>query len=141
MDEKQLKQRRKYQGDCLKYASKKGLLNYKELGVYCFINLYFNCEKNYSFPSHEHIREQLNISEPTLLKILNSLESKGFIKRKRGKTGWNTQYYLTLPTKQTEQIIPTKEFNNIEETTETIETYDDYDWEQIQEMRKLGLIK
>ena len=130
-----------HQLKCLSYASKSGILNYKELGVYCLINQHYNPEYGYSFPSHEYLKKQLNISEPTLIKILNSIEEKGLITRRKGRMGQNTRYYLTLPT---EQNILVEDFDDIEETTETIETtesYDDYDWEQIQEMRRLGLIK
>lgn len=127
-----------HQLKCLNYASKSGILNYKELGVYCLINQHYNSEYGYSFPSHEYLKNKLNISEPTLIKLLNSIEEKGLIKRKKGKMGQNTRYYLTLPTEQT---ILVEDFDDIEETTETIKSYDDYDYEQIQEMRKLGLIE
>ena len=97
LTEEEIKKIKAYQYQCLNHAVNSGLLNYKELGVYVLINQLFNHEYGYAFPSHEYIKNKLNISEPTLIKILNSIEEKGYIKRKKGKTGYNTHYYLTMP--------------------------------------------
>ena len=113
-------------------------IKYQEHSVYTYLWKYCNINTGYANPSRERIFKELGISNKTFDRLLKKLIDKGYIKTKKGHKNETTRYYLTLPTEST---TPVEDFDNIEEITETTETYDDYDWEQIQEMRKLGLIK
>lgn len=57
---------------------------------------YNNSELNYSFPTYEQIQDDIGIARNTLAKVLNNLESKGYITRDkhRTKNGWNNVYYI-----------------------------------------------
>lgn len=123
------KKRLEFKDSCRRFAITSGILNYKEIGVYCFINERYNYKCDYSFPSHEDIRKKLNISEPTLNKILNSLEEKGFFTRKKGYLGRNTQYYLTLP--KTEQ-------NDFVQENKAQINYNELTFEEIEYLRETG---
>lgn len=111
---------------CRSIAINSNLLNYKEIGVYCFICERFNYDLGYAFPSHENMRKVLGITEPTLNKILSSLEEKGFLTRKKGHSNRNTQYYLISP--KTEQDEENKVQINYNELT----------FEEIEYLRETG---
>jgi DNA-binding transcriptional regulator YhcF (GntR family) len=54
---------------------------------------YDNQEKGYSYPSQSRLLEETGLSKNTLLKCLDELEEKGYIKRVKGK-GENNKYYI-----------------------------------------------
>ena len=84
----------KWKLQLLFYASTSGKLDYKELGVYTYLLERYNAEYGYAFPSRNTIMKEINISEPTLYRIINSLINKGFISKERGREGRCTRYYL-----------------------------------------------
>ena len=54
---------------------------------------YENKEDGFAYPSHSRLMKETRLSKTTLLKCLNELEEKGYIKRVKGK-GENNKYYI-----------------------------------------------
>ena len=55
---------------------------------------YKNEIEGYSYPSHSRLLKETSLSKTTLLKCLNELEEKGYIKRVKEK-GENNKYYIS----------------------------------------------
>ena len=55
---------------------------------------YENGAEGYSYPSQSRLLKETSLSKTTLLKCLNELEKKGYIKRVKEK-GENNKYYIT----------------------------------------------
>ena len=55
---------------------------------------YENKEEGFSYPSHSRLIEETGLSKTTLLKCLNELEEKRYIKRVKEK-GENNKYYIS----------------------------------------------
>lgn len=69
----------------------------KAVGLY--LNTYMNDSHDMAFPSIARIRGELNIkSNTTVIKYLDELEAKGFIKRQK-RFGNSTVYHATIPEK------------------------------------------
>lgn len=109
-------------------------LSHSEFRVLSYLISKYNVNYGYSFPTRAQLEHDCNISNKTLSKVLNSLETNGYITRKKHKTknGVNNIYYIhkylvvkTLNQEPTSKDIKNKPTNisndNKETTTEPIE--------------------
>lgn len=70
-------------------------LTVQELGVYMCLIRFANEETGYAYPSLAKIMKHCNIGKKdTVIKYIDSLESKGFIVRDKGCKGKSTRYYF-----------------------------------------------
>lgn len=71
-------------------------LSHAEFRVLSYLIRKYSLEYGYSFPLREQIINKCHVNPKTLNKVLNSLEERGYITRKKHKTknGWNNIYYI-----------------------------------------------
>lgn len=67
---------------------------------------YENKEEGFAYPSHSRLMKESGLSKATLLKCLNELEEKGYVKRVKAK-GDNNRYYIDTSIKNSSTKIST----------------------------------
>ena len=72
---------------------------------------YENKEDGFAYPSHSRLMKETGLSKNTLLKCLNELEEKGYIKRVKEK-GENNKYYINSSLKISTTKIDTSYKND-----------------------------
>jgi len=95
-------------------------LSHSEFRVLTFLIRMYNTQLGYSYPSRNTIIEKCHLSEKTLNKVLNDLESKGYITRSKQttSTGWNNIYFIHRHiVRKDKTFIPSKEKSNVKPLT------------------------
>lgn len=83
-----------------------------ELAVYVVISRYFNRNKGYAYPSYEQILKASKIgNRNTLIKALNGLEEKGYIKR---QLSGRKNLYMLLNDKTGSEVYQVQNCTSIE---------------------------
>lgn len=117
-------------------------LSHSEFRVLTYLIRMYNAELEYSYPSRNTIIKKCHLSEKTLNKVLNDLESKGYITRKKltSSTGWYNIYFIHRHiVKKDKTFIPSKGKSNVKPLTRHHnsfnEHYKNYDPDELE--RKL----
>ena len=95
-------------------------LSHSEFRVLTFLIRMYNTQLGYSYPSRNTIIKKCHLSEKTLNKVLNDLESRGYITRSKQttSTGWNNIYFIHRHiVRKDKNFIPSKEKSNVKPLT------------------------
>ena len=95
-------------------------LSHSEFRVLTFLIRMYNTQLGYSYPSRNTIIKKCHLSEKTLNKVLNDLESRGYITRTKQttSTGWNNIYFIHRHiVRKNKNFIPSKEKSNVKPLT------------------------
>ncbi|MDU1203896.1 MAG: helix-turn-helix domain-containing protein [Clostridiales bacterium] len=95
-------------------------LSHSEFRVLTFLIRMYNTQLGYSYPSRNTIIKKCHLSEKTLNKVLNDLESRGYITRSKQTTskGWNNIYFIHRHiVRKDKNFIPSKEKSSVKPLT------------------------
>ena len=76
----------------------KSTLGKYEKYVAHYLSTYMNLNNDIAWPSQSRMYGEMSISQATLNRALNKLESEGWLTRERGNPTTNTRYLINIPT-------------------------------------------